>query len=97
MKHRSSVSSASHLLYIDETVQPTAQPHRRIPYHMQKKVEELERRESLDIIEKVDSPTPWVSPIVAALKPKKSDEIRMCQHATPKQGDQKNQTHHAND
>ena len=45
---------------------------------MQKKVEELERRESLDIIEKVDSPTPWVSPIVAALKPKKPEEIHIC-------------------
>ncbi|KAK7112338.1 hypothetical protein V1264_011807 [Littorina saxatilis] len=66
-------------LYVDESVQPTAQPHRRIPYHLRKKVEqELERLENLDIIEKVDGPTPWVSPIVAAPKPKKPDEIRIC-------------------
>ena len=66
-------------LYIDEKVQPVAQPHRRIPYHMRKKVEsEIQRLESLDIIEKVEGPTPWVSPIVAAPKPKKPDEIRIC-------------------
>ena len=65
--------------YIDETVQPTIQPHRRIPYHMRKKVEqEIERLEKLDVIEKVDGPTPWVSPIVVAPKPKKPDEIRIC-------------------
>ncbi|KAK7111230.1 hypothetical protein V1264_010901 [Littorina saxatilis] len=66
-------------LYEDKTVQPTAQPHRRIPYHMRKKVEEeLQRLENLDIIEKVDGPTPWVSPIVVVPKPKKPDEIRIC-------------------
>lgn len=37
---------------------------------------ELLRLEKLDIIEKVDGPTPWVSPIV--LVPKKSGEVRLC-------------------
>lgn len=46
---------------------------------MRKKVEdELKRLEELDIIEKVDGPTPWVSPIVVAPKPKNPDEIRIC-------------------
>ena len=46
---------------------------------MRKKVEdELKRLEKLDIIEKVDGPTPWVSPIVVAPKPKNPDEIRIC-------------------
>ena len=46
---------------------------------MRKRVEdELKRLEQLDIIEKVDGPTPWVSPIVVAPKPKKPDEIRIC-------------------
>ena len=32
----------------------------------------------LNIIEKVDGPTPWVSPIVVAPKPKNLNEIRLC-------------------
>ena len=66
-------------LHIDPEVKPVCQPHRRIPFHLRKKVEqELKRLEDLDIIEKVDGPTPWVSPIVAAPKPKSPDEIRIC-------------------
>ncbi|CAB4016981.1 Retrovirus-related Pol poly from transposon [Paramuricea clavata] len=50
-------------LHIDPQVKPKQQPHRRIPFHVRKDVEkELERLEKLDIIEKVDGPTPWVSP-----------------------------------
>ena len=65
--------------HVDPDVKPVAQSHRRIPYHMRKRVEdEIKRLEQLDIIEKVDGPTPWVSPIVAAPKPKKPDEIRIC-------------------
>ena len=53
-------------LHIDETVKPVAQPHRRIPFHLRKKVEkEIKLLEDQDIIEKVDGPTPWISPIVA--------------------------------
>ena len=41
-------------LHIDPDVQPKQQPHRRIPFHVRQDVEkELERLESLDIIEKV--------------------------------------------
>jgi hypothetical protein len=39
---------------------------------------EVERLEKLDIIEKVDGSTPWVSPIVVAPKPKNPNEIRVC-------------------
>ena len=64
-------------LHIDESVPPVAQPHRRIPFHLREKVEtELSRLESLDITEKVDGATEWVSPIVVA--PKKKGEIRVC-------------------
>ena len=63
-------------LHIDETVQPKQQPHRRIPFHIRKDVEkELKRLEDLDIIEKAEGPTPWVSPLVVV--PKKSG-IRLC-------------------
>ena len=67
-------------LHIDESVKPTAQPHRRITFHMRKKVEkELQRLEDGDVIEKVtNKPTPWVSPIVIAPKPKSPEEIRIC-------------------
>ena len=67
-------------LYIDQHVQPVTQPHRRIPFHLRKQVEtELKRLEDLDIIERVDGPTDWVSPIVVAPKPKsKTNEIRIC-------------------
>ena len=65
--------------HVDPDVRPKQQSHRRIPFHMRKRVEdELKRLEQLDIIEKVDGPTPWVSPIVVAPKPKKPDEIRIC-------------------
>ena len=64
-------------LHIDPDVAPRQQPHRRIPFHVREDVEkELERLERLDIIEKVEGPTPWVSPIV--IVPKKSGELRIC-------------------
>ena len=64
-------------LHIDESVSPVAQPHRRIPFHMRDKVEkELQRLEQLDVIETVDGPTEWVSPIVVVQK--KNGKIRLC-------------------
>lgn len=66
-------------LYIDKSISPVAQPHRRIPFHQRKKVEdELQRLQDLDIIEEVDGPTPWVSPIVVVPKPKNPEKIRIC-------------------
>ena len=66
-------------LHIDPDVIPVAQNHRRIPFHMRRKVEdELVWLEDLDIIEKVDGPTPWVSPIVVVPKPKSPNEVRIC-------------------
>ncbi|XP_069105895.1 uncharacterized protein [Argopecten irradians] len=66
-------------LHIDTDVQPVSQPHRRIPFHVRKQVEkEIKRLGDLDIIEKVSGPTPWVSPIVVAPKPKNPGEIRLC-------------------
>ena len=64
-------------MHIDPDVSPKQQPHRRIPFHVRSDVEkELKRLEELDIIEKVDGPTPWISPIVVV--PKKSGEVRIC-------------------
>ncbi|KAK3726803.1 hypothetical protein QZH41_007213 [Actinostola sp. cb2023] len=66
-------------LHIDDNVQPSAQPRRRIPFHVRKQLEEqLERDERNGVIEKVEGPTPWVSPVVIAPKPKQPGKIRMC-------------------
>ncbi|GFN77010.1 nfx1-type Zinc finger-containing-like protein [Plakobranchus ocellatus] len=64
-------------LHIDNDVQPKAQTHRRIPYHVRRDVEkELKCLEEQDIIEEVEGPTPWMSPIVVV--PKKSGGVRLC-------------------
>ncbi|KAL1469094.1 hypothetical protein MTO96_004823 [Rhipicephalus appendiculatus] len=66
-------------LHVDPSVQPVAQPHRRIPFSMRKPLEEeLKRLQSLDITERAEGPTPWVSPIVAVLKPHDPEHIRVC-------------------
>ena len=64
---------------IDETVTPIAQPQRKIPFHLRKKVEnEIEKLEQDDIIEKIpeNTPTEWVSPVVVV--PKQNNNIRLC-------------------
>lgn len=64
-------------LHIDESVEPKQQRHRRIPFHIRKQVEEtITKLERDDIIEKVEGPTPWVSPVVTV--PKKNGDIRLC-------------------
>lgn len=50
-------------LHIDKTVEPVAQKHRRIPFHLRQKVDqELSRLLEAGIIETVNEPTDWVSP-----------------------------------
>ena len=66
-------------LHVDESVMPVAQRHRRIPFHMRQKVKtEIQRLLDLDIIERVDGPTRWVSPIVIVSKPHNPEEVRTC-------------------
>ena len=67
------------ILNIDETVQPTAEPQRRVPYHIREKVKHaIKALEKDDIIEKVPQTqaTPWISAIVAV--PKKDGNVRIC-------------------
>ena len=53
-------------LHIGESTPPVAQHPHRVPFHLCKKVEaELKELEQHGIIEKVDGPTPWISPLVA--------------------------------
>ena len=66
-------------IHIDESVKPVAQPHRRIPFHVRKQVEEkLDQLMEDDIIERAEGPTSWISPIVVVPKPNNSNEIRIC-------------------
>ncbi|KAL4231673.1 hypothetical protein ACF0H5_009252 [Mactra antiquata] len=64
-------------LHIDPKVTPVAQKMYAIPLSLRQKVsDELDKLESLDVIEKVEGPTPWVSPVVVVNKP--SGQIRLC-------------------
>ena len=63
-------------LHIDSTVPSVAQNARRIPFHMRQKVATvLEELEKQDIIESVEGPTSYVSPIVVI--PKKDGNVRL--------------------
>ena len=65
-------------LHIDKDVQPVAQKHRRIPFHVRKQLkEQIERDLKNDVIEKADGPTPWVSPLVIVPK-KQPGAVRVC-------------------
>lgn len=64
-------------LYIDPKVRPVAQPLRRIPYNLREAVEKkIKELTDMDIIERVDGPTPWVNPVFVL--PKSDGDIKMC-------------------
>ena len=64
-------------LHVDPEVPAVAQPVRRTPFSLPEKVKEkIEELVAMDIIEPVEGPTPWVSPVVVV--PKQNDEIRLC-------------------
>jgi hypothetical protein len=51
-------------IHIDPEVRPVAQSPRRIPFRLRKKVEDkLTELLDAEIIEKVEGPTPWISPV----------------------------------
>ena len=64
-------------LHIDSDIKPAAQPLRKIPFSRRQKVKEkLVQLEGLDVLEKVETPTSWINPLVAIEKP--SGDIRIC-------------------
>ena len=64
-------------LHIESTIVPVQQPIRRVPYYTREKIStELSRLLQLDITEKVDGPTTWLSSIVVV--PKSSGKTRLC-------------------
>ena len=64
-------------VHLNPDITPVAQPQRRLPFHVRKDVEKkLQELRDLDIIEDVEGPTPWVSPLVAV--PKSNGDVRVC-------------------
>ena len=64
-------------LHVDSEVTPVAQKPRRVPFALREKVTaKVEDLIAKDIVERVNGPTSWVSPVVIA--PKASGDIRLC-------------------
>ena len=60
-----------------DNVQPVVMPHRPTPISICPKLkEELDRLKQLDVISRVEEPTPWVSQVVTVHK--KSGDLRIC-------------------
>ncbi len=73
-------------LDVDPTVPPVKMPLRKMCLLIQAQLkDELQRLERLDVIERVDIPTEWVSSLVAVKKP--NGKLRLCIDTKPlKQG-----------
>ncbi|KAI8122782.1 hypothetical protein CVS40_6534 [Lucilia cuprina] len=64
-------------LFSDTSVKPVQQPLRRIPIALEDKVSaKLDEAISLDIIEPVHGPSPWISPVVIVFKG--NGEMMLC-------------------
>ena len=64
-------------LHVDPDVTLVAQKPRRVPFALREKVtSKVEDLIAKDIVERVNGPTSWVSPVVIA--PKASGDIRLC-------------------
>lgn len=64
-------------LHVNDDFQPVAQSMYRIPYSMRQRVsDKIDELENLDIVEKVTTPTEWVSPVIVVPKP--DGDVRLC-------------------
>jgi len=64
-------------LHIDPNAKPVAQPVRSMLFgHRNKAKAKIDELLAADIIDRVEGPTPWVSPIVTV--PKDGNDIRLC-------------------
>ena len=70
---------------LKEVVALAGQSLRRPPFNLRDKIEKkLDELESMDIIEKVNTPSQGVSPVVVVPKPK--GEVRLCVDMTQANG-----------
>ena len=64
-------------LHVDSDVTPVTQNMYRILYSLRAEVnDKLDELEALDIIERVNEPSCWVSPVIVVPKP--NGDIRLC-------------------
>lgn len=64
-------------IIVNPLITPVAQPYRKVPIHLEAQVEQkLDELLSLGIIEEVNEPCRWISPMV--IVPKANKEIRLC-------------------
>ena len=71
------VSDVLYHIDVDPSCQPVIHPPRQVPVMLRPKIQqELDRMESLDVIEKVSTPTPWVNSMVTIVKP--NGKLRIC-------------------
>ncbi len=69
--------SGVHTIQVDKTVPPVVHPCRKVPFALKQQLkEELDRMESLGVIQKIDEPTEWVSSLV--IVDKKNGKLRIC-------------------
>ena len=62
---------------VDPCVKPIVQSMRRVPFSLRDKLEKkLDELVDLDVIEKAEGPTPWISPVVVVPKP--NGDLRLC-------------------
>ena len=67
-------------LHINKSIKPIFQRARAIPLHLRPGIEKaIKKMIDNDIIEEVNGPTPWVSPIVPVIK--ENGEVRVCTDA----------------
>ncbi|XP_048747335.2 uncharacterized protein K02A2.6-like [Ostrea edulis] len=65
-----------HHIHIDKNVPPVVHAPRKVSFKMRDKLkEELDRMESLNVIEKVNEPSEWVNSLVIVEKP---NRVRIC-------------------
>lgn len=64
-------------LAIDRTVTPVCQPYRRVSIPLEEKINnKIDQLVAMDIIEPVNEPSPWVSPMVPVFK--ENGDVRIC-------------------
>lgn len=66
-----------HKIHVDDTVAPVVHACRKVPFALREKLkEELARMEKLNVIQKINEPTDWVSSLVIVQK--KNGALRIC-------------------